>query len=68
VAAARPTGVWQAAEKRPKATKECAPIADPSFPRKRESSIINDFWIPARRFAPAGMTVFGVGKTFLATC
>jgi hypothetical protein len=37
---------------------------NPSFPRKRESSPANNFWIPALRFAPAGMTIWG---EFLAT-
>jgi len=29
-----------------------------SFPRKRESRKYNELWIPALRFATAGMTIF----------
>ena len=39
-----------------------------SFPRKRESRDFKGVWIPALRFAAAGMTVFTRGGHFSAAC
>ena len=36
----------------------------PSFPQKRETRDFEDFWIPALRFAAAGMTVLLAGGIF----
>jgi hypothetical protein len=40
----------------------------PSFPRKRESILINGLWIPALRFATAGMTSLEAAVAFSAAC
>jgi hypothetical protein len=58
----------QAAEKLVDSWKNAVPTPSSSFPRKRESSHFKGLWIPALRFAAAGMTVFARRGHFSAAC